>query len=602
MSDPVEGAHPRAEAKARDSASPIEECLLCRADLRTSEVFQQYRVCPQCDFHYSLPARQRLDQLLDAKSFKETHRWLASLDPISFSMGGSYRESLFKAQRRTGLTEAILTGSGRIDGKRVIIAVLDFGFMGGSMGCVVGERIALSFEQAARLKLPIVIVVASGGARMQEGVLALMQMAKTAAAAQQFHEKGLPYIAVLANPTTGQVYSSFANLADFVLAEPGALMGFAPLRTVREASPEPLPQQAHTAEAHLGMGMVDAIVPRAQLRKRLSSILNLVADANRTSLPKKVKLFKQAKVARVPAWQAVQTARHHDRPTSLDYIHRIVSDFIELRGDRIYGDDPALVCGMGYLRDQPVMVIGHERGHGDLSAYRRDGRAYPEGYRKAQRAMRLAAKLRLPVITFVDTPGAHPGIDSEQRGIGSAIAQTLALMSSLPVPSVCAVIGEGGSEGALALSVADRILMMERAIYAPISPEAAAAILLRDARRAAEVAPSLKLTAYDCLELGVIDAVVPEPQGGAHQDPEVAAKALEAQLVQELKLLQPMPVKALLKERYEKYRKMGEYTSYFHATIAREVDSLQEFVKSWFPGLFGKGSEEEARETRGKKG
>ena len=257
-------------------SSVHDRCLFCEEEIRESSSYQGYRVCPFCRFHYSLSARQRIQLLADRKSFKETHKYLSSVAPITFSQRGSYRNLVSKDQNRTGLTEATVTGACRIDGVRAMLVVLDFGFMGGSMGSVVGEKIALGLEEAARQELPLVAVVTGGGARIQEGVLSLMQMAKTVTAANRFKEKKLPFIVVLANPSTGQAYASFANLADVILAEPGSLIGLSPLRALRELSTAPLPQDAHTAESHLEHGLLDSVVDRESLKSRLGSLLRLL--------------------------------------------------------------------------------------------------------------------------------------------------------------------------------------------------------------------------------------------------------------------------------------------------------------------------------------
>ncbi len=514
-------------------ASPQgDSCLFCGRDLSRSALYQRYRVCEGCRFHYSLPARQRIELLADPGSFKEVNRHLISLDPLSFSGRLSYRKRIFEAQKRTGMTEAMVTGTCTIDGNPTVIAVLDFGFLGGSMGCVVGEKVALAFELAAKKRLPVVTVVASGGTRMQEGVLSLMQVAKTAAAARKLDSRNLPFISILANPTTGSVYASFANMGDVIIAEPKALIGFAPLRVVEQTTGRPLPEGSHTAESHLEHGMVDQVVDRTKLRELISVLLELLGSRYRLTARKKEKSHPVVPQSGGSAWQTVKLARHQQRPTALDYIGRMTSNFVEFHGDRSYGDDRAVVCGVADLSGEAVVIIGQERSHNQ-------GRAYPEGFRKAQRAMELAAKFGLPLVTLIDTPGAYPGLEAEERGVGNAIATTLSLMADLPTPVVSAIIGEGGSEGALALGVADRILMMENAIYSVISPEGAASILYRDVEKAEEVAPALKLTAHDCKELGVVDVVVPEPEGGAHSNPDEAARQLKNFLVREIAVTKP---------------------------------------------------------------
>ena len=481
-------AHPNPVDEIEDEQYEEEEhCLYCGVDLSESETHRRYRVCPQCGFHHSISARQRISLLADPGSFKEVHGFLTSIDPLSFSGREPYEERIHEAQRRTGLTEAVITGVCTIGGNPTVIAVLDFGFMGGNMGGVVGEKVALAFELATKRKIPMISVVSSGGARVQEGVLSLMQMAKTAAAAKRLHAKRLPHISILTNPTSGEVYASFANLGDVILAEPRALIGFAPLRVVQETSGKPLPEGSHTAEDHLRHGMIDQVVERTRMRQLLSILLDLLSARYRLTLAKRGKSHPATDHPGEQAWHTVQLARHQQRPTARDYISRIAPSSVELHGDRHFGDDAAVVCAVAELSGQAVVLIGHERSHNE-------GRAYPEGFRKAQRAMRLAAVFGMPIVALIDTPGAHPGIDSEERGIGHAIASTLALMSDLPTPIVSAIIGEGGSEGALAFGVADRILMQENAIYSVISPESAASIIYRDESKAEEMASALRLT------------------------------------------------------------------------------------------------------------
>jgi acetyl-CoA carboxylase carboxyl transferase subunit beta len=443
------------------------------------------------------------------------------------------------------------------------------------MGCVVGEKVTLAFEHALKKRLPLVAVISSSGARVQEGVLALMQMAKTAAAARQFDAAGLPFISILTNPTSGEVYSSFANLADIILAEPNALIGFAPLKLVMETEGTELPQDAHTAESHLKHGMIDSVVERTRLRDLLAILLDLLSSQYRVTLRRKYGPYPPIVPQRESAWQSVQLARHAERPTSLDYIGRITTSFFELHGDRYYGDDESVVCGLGDIGGQAVVIVAQERGHGEHGNL---GRIYPEGFRKAQRAMNLAGKFMIPLITLIDTPGAYPGLEADERGVGNAIAQCLALMSDLPTPIVSAIIGEGGSEGALAFGVADRILMMENAIFSVIPPERAAVLLYRDASRAEEVAPALRLTAEDCIELRVVDVLVPEPRGGAHVAPDEAARQLKKFLLNELIQVQGVSSTKLIRARYEKLRAMGRYSSRISVAISKERSELQERV------------------------
>ncbi len=259
-------------------------------------------------------------------------------------------------------------------------------------------------------------------------------------------------------------------------------------------------------------------------------------------------------------WQRVQNARHPKRPHTLDYVQRILTDFQEIHGDRLFGDDPAIVCGMGRLDGQPVLLVGEQKGRDTKQKlYRNFGMPKPEGYRKALRAMQLAAKFGRPIITFLDTPGAYPGIDAEERGQAEAIARNLREMARLPVPLIAVCIGEGGSGGALALGVTNLVFMLENAVYSVITPESCASIIYRDSGKAEQAAAALKLAAPDMLELGLIDGIIPEPPAGAHEDYDEAARLVKVELVRSLKELSALTPYEAVQKRYEKFRKMGNF-------------------------------------------
>jgi acetyl-CoA carboxylase carboxyl transferase alpha subunit/acetyl-CoA carboxylase carboxyl transferase beta subunit len=575
--------------------SPLEEdqglreyCEACNTVLVDNALYLQYRVCPSCRLHYPLAAREHISLLADPNTFRESHRSIVSLGLPAASQIRRARN-----RRRTGLTEAAITGRGTVDGMPVMLIALDFRFLGGTMGAVIGEKVSLAFEMATRRKLPVVAVITSGGTGLQDGVLSLMQMAKTSFAVNGLDREKLPFIAVMTNPTTGQVYSSFANLADIILAEPGAFLGLAPSRTQPKVQGED--SQGHIAsgvnssEMHIVHGMIDRVIDREHLKELLSVLLGLISPKQHTATsgtPGENILSKtedkigaeQLEELWPATWETVQLSRHSQRPTSMDVIRRSLTNFVELHGDRLYGDDPSVVAGLGYLGTQAVVAIGQEQGHDVTARERHEGRTYPEGFRKAERVMRLASKLQLPLLTFVDTPGPYYGRESEERGLGNAIASTMALMARLPIPTISVVIGEGGSEGALALGVADRILMLENATYSVTSPENAAALLYRDSPSVQKVPQPLKLSAQDCYELGIIDLIVEEPSGGAHRNPGEAALRLKHALEEEMTALLAQSTKRVLRDRYKKFRNMGEYSSHFRVAITKEVSSLQSYV------------------------
>ena len=496
-------------------------------------------------------------RLVDPDSFREHDAGLASTDPLRFADETTYRDRLLTLRNETGESDALVSGLARLNGHEVAIAVLDFAFLGGSMGVVVGEKLVRIAERARDRRLPLITISASGGARMQEGMLSLLQMAKTSAAVQRLRDAGCPYVSILAHPTTGGVFASFANLGDIIVAEPGALIGFAGPRVAEQIIGKKLPDGSHTAEFLYSHGLIDAIIDRREQRDFLSRALSVLV-APRSGHRRRGRSFRQRQSGPdIPAWDAVQRARGASRLTSSDYLGRMLGEFVELHGDRSSGDDPAIIAGLGTLDGKGVAVVALERGHLEDRARRHDGRPYPEGYRKARRVMDLAERLRLPLITLIDTPGAYPGVESEERGLASELAASLARMSTLQTPIVSAVIGEGGSGGALALAVADRVLMLEGAIYSVIAPEGAAAILYRDAARAPEVSSKLKLTARDLKHLKVVDEIVPEPDSGADADPDSAATILTETITNALCELQRKRINRVVQERYERYQEIG---------------------------------------------
>jgi len=293
--------------------------------------------------------------------------------------------------------------------------------------------------------------------------------------------------------------------------------------------------------------------------EELRRLANRSSDAELERLHREVEELKREFYRHLGAWQRTQLARHPQRPYTLDYINILFDDWSEIHGDRGFADDPAIVAGLARFHGRPCAVLGHQKGRDTKQKVARNfGMPKPEGYRKALRVMQLAAKFRRPIFTFVDTPGAYPGIDAEERGQAEAIARNLREMARLPVPIIVTITGEGGSGGALAIAVGDRVLMLENAIYSVISPEGCASIMWRDAARAEDAANALKITGDDLLKLGVVDEIVPEPEGGAHVAHEEAVRLLEPALVRALDELSPLTAETLLEGRYEKFRRMGQ--------------------------------------------
>ena len=537
-------------------------CRRCRNLNYLKRLVRGLQVCPDCGHHERLSATERIGQLLDAGSAVPLPPGEPTVvDPLGFVDDTPYLHRLKAGSDRTGLDEAVVCVRGTIEGRPVVVAAMDFGFLGGSLGVGVGERITHAAEVALARRTPLLMVTSSGGARMQEGVLALMQMAKTSQALAALDEAGVLTVTLATEPTYGGVAASFATLADVIIAEPGARMGFAGPRVIEQTIRQRLPKGFQSAEFLLDHGLVDLVVPRAGLRTTLARLLSAQPPAEQpaTSVaPVRSAPGAGRAVADRPAWESVRLARHIDRPTTLDYAAHLLDWFVELRGDRMGRDCPAIVGGIGHFDGRPLMVIGHQKGHTtrDLVA-RNFGMPAPEGYRKSARLMRLAAKLGIPVLTLIDTPGAHPGIEAEERGQAGAIAENLRVMAGLPVPVVAVIIGEGGSGGALALGVADRVLAFDHSVYSVISPEGCASILWRDTAAAATAADALRIQARDLLRLGVVDGVIAEPPGGNHADHVGAADALRAAVSDAFAELTPVPGDELVRTRRQRFIRYG---------------------------------------------
>jgi acetyl-CoA carboxylase carboxyl transferase subunit beta len=389
-----------------------------------------------------------------------------------------------------------------------------------------------------------------------------MQMAKTSQAVARLHEAGLLYISLLTDPTYGGVSASFAFLGDLQIAEPGSRIGFAGKQVIEQTIRQKLPEGFQTADFLLDHGQLDLVEPRENLRNTLRKILELHAHAGgRDGIPEtggEAPIADPDALAKRDPWDVVQLARHLERPNTLEYISHVFDDFQEFAGDRLFDQDAAIVGGLARLGDVTVMVLGHQKGHTTGEMMERNfGMPNPEGYRKGLRLMRYAAKFGMPIVTLVDTPGAYPGIGAEERGQSIAIAQSIMEMSRLPVPIVVVITGEGNSGGALAIGVGDRVVLMENAYYAVISPEGCSTILFKDAAQAPRAAAALRMTGADLLRLKIVDTIVPEPEGGAHTNPLVAAQNMKTAIANSFEELFRLAPDELVAKRYERFRMFG---------------------------------------------
>jgi acetyl-CoA carboxylase carboxyl transferase subunit beta len=535
-------------------------CQGCHTPVDGRRWRRHLMVCPECARHHPVTAAQRLVQLADPGSVEELDVEVASVDVLDFVDTKPYPERLTAARAATGTAEGVLAARASIEGCPLVIAVLDFRFLGGSLGAAAGETITLAAESALADALPLLLVSASVGARMQEGALSLMQLVKTSGALGQLDDAGLLTISLVTDPTCGGVAASFATLTDVIIAEPGARLGFAERDAVEQTARPRSPDDFRTAESLLARGFLDLIVPRHLLRDALARLLRSTVPArDRVPAGPDPAVRDPGRLPEPDGWDQVCRARDLRRPTTEDYLGTVFDDFQELHGDRVSGDSPAIIAGTALLDGRPVAVIGHQRGHDAEELARHDhGMAGPAGHRKAARVMRLAAKLRLPVITLVDTPGADPGASAEEQGQAVAVAENLKLMAGLPVPVITVITGEGGGACALALAVANRVLICANGAYSVVSPEDCATVLWQDPSQAPAAAGALRLGPRDLLRLGIVDGVLPEPEGGAGADPPAAADRLRATLRANLAELSTLDELRLVADRWARFRRFGD--------------------------------------------
>lgn len=534
----------------------LKKCNKCGAAILTEEVKSAGYICPKCQGYFRVHAYERIRMTVDEDSFEEWEKDMEFVNPLEFK---GYEEKVKSLKEKTGLSEAVVTGKASIEGNPAVIAVCDGRFLMASMGQVVGEKITRAVERATKEQLPVIIFACSGGARMQEGIVSLMQMAKTAAALKQHSDAGLLYVSVLTDPTTGGVTASFAMLGDVILAEPKALIGFAGPRVIEQTIGEKLPKGFQRSEFLLEHGFIDRIVERKEMRTVLANILQMHQNfkGSVTQSPIQAVEKERQSVQEKDAWERVTISRKNDRPVGQDYIRTLFFDFLEFHGDRCYGDDPAIIGGIARFAEIPVTVIAQAKGKSTKeNVAHHFGMPSPEGYRKALRLMKQAEKFKRPILLFVDTPGAFCGIEAEERGQGEAIARNLFEMSSMKVPILSVVIGEGGSGGALALAVADEVWMLENAIYSVLSPEGFASILWKDSKRASEAAEVMKLTAADLKKLGVIEAVIAEPEVYTEETMQSVVFVLQKKITEFLDMHCNFSPEELAAQRYERFRKM----------------------------------------------
>lgn len=537
-------------------------CPKCGKMVERAKVVKLKYICYECNSYFRVKTSNRINMVCDKGTFEPWFEGMAVSNPLEFD---GYEDKINEAKTRTGLDEAITVGKCKIFGEEAVVGVCDSRFMMASMGHIVGEKLTLAIERAIKEKLPVFVFCCSGGARMQEGIVSLMQMAKTSAAIGRLREAGLLYCTILTDPTTGGVTASFAMLGDVIMAEPGALIGFAGPRVIRQTIGQELPEGFQTSEFLLEHGIIDGIVERKNLKKTIYFMIKShrssegdYSDFDETNLTYKIsEIVTERLYTSTPktAWEKVKSVRQASRPQGLDYIEQIFDVFLEAHGDRAFRDDPSIVGGIGFIGNQPITVISEDKGNNPDDYKKKNfGMPMPEGYRKALRLMKQAEHFNRPIVCFVNTPGAYPGMEAEERGMGESIARNLMEMANLTVPVLCILVGEGGSGGALATAVGNEVWMLENATYSILSPEGFASILWKDSNRAKEASEVMKITAADLCNLKVIEKIIPEYGGADEVTKEAIGNNLKSEICAFLERYKGLTGEQIRQERYNRFR------------------------------------------------
>ena len=519
---------------------------------------------------------ERLDLIIDKGTFVP---YEDDIDSGRVYVDEAYQAKIERHRARYGLKEAVLTGRADICGHYVAIGIMDARFLRASMGYYVGEKITRLFEHATKERLSVILFCASGGARVQEGIISLLQMQKTSQACARHGKEGLLYISVLTNPTFGGVTASFATLADIVVAEENAMIGFAGQRVIEQTTGEKLPEGFQTAHFQKEQGLVDEVVSDKDMKEYIARLLTAfdstrgkksgepvggaLNNSNEDTIKEAIQENPQKAITRTKAddakeaWKNVRLARKITRPTTLEYINILFDDFTLLHGDRISGDDTAVVGGIGFFYGRPVMAIGQQKGKKDIkeAIYRNWGMVSPAGHHKAMRLMRLAEKFRIPLVFFVDTMGAACGKEAEEMGQADTIARMLAVASELKTLTLSIVVGEAGSGGALAFSVANEVWMLEHSVYSVITPEGYASIVWKDIEKKSEAADAMKMCASQLYDNEVIDRIIPEPEPVTADNLPKICKQLSKELENFFDKYSNKSIEEIVERRYERFRR-----------------------------------------------
>ena len=556
------------------SIESLENCLQCDKKIKDSELYSTYKICHNCNFHFYIKPYERINLLTDRESYVEFNQELPNEFNYIYDKYPDYAKRAQKDTERTGLNDSVLTGYASIGGNRCILTILDFSFMGGNLGLISGEKISLAIDLAVSKKLPIVSIISSSGTRLEEGMISIMQMAKITLSMANAKKFNIPSISLLTNPCTGQAYATLATFSDIIMSEPGASVGLSPLKDLKHSSGS-VKFESRTSDSLVSRGLIDSIVNRNHQKEEISRIIDLLNNRHKLVYENKNKKVNEFALSDIPIDKREYISQHPSRPSASLFLDKVFEHFFELKGDRLLENSERIVTGLAQLGGQTVMLVAQEYIKDASSSIGKNGLSSTD-FRKCTRAISLASKFNIPIITFIDTKGHDLSYEEEIKGIGVSLGGTLLAMAELNSPSMSVLIGVGGSEAALSLDISDRRIMLENAI-------------LKIPDNNTEInKKNMVLGSRECKELDIVDIIVPEPIGGLHLNPDECFSLLRKVLMIELAELNQMSSRSRFRSKYNKFRGIPGFSNNMLTDLTNDVLSVKSKFTNYLNIKLGK--------------
>ena len=556
------------------SIESLENCLQCDKKIKDSELYSTYKICHNCNFHFYIKPYERINLLTDRESYVEFNQKLPNEFNYIYDKYPDYAKRAQKDTERTGLNDSVLTGYASIGGNRCILTILDFSFMGGNLGLISGEKISLAIDLAVSKKLPIVSIISSSGTRLEEGMISIMQMAKITLSMANAKKFNIPSISLLTNPCTGQAYATLATFSDIIMSEPGASVGLSPLKDLKHSSGS-VKFESRTSDSLVSRGLIDSIVNRNHQKEEISRIIDLLNNRHKLVYENKNKKVNEFALSDIPIDKREYISQHPSRPSASLFLDKVFEHFFELKGDRLLENSERIVTGLAQLGGQTVMLVAQEYIKDASSSIGKNGLSSTD-FRKCTRAISVASKFNIPIITFIDTIGHDLSYEEEIKGIGVSLGGTLLAMAELNSPSMSVLIGVGGSEAALSLDISDRRIMLENAI-------------LKIPDNNTEInKKNMVLGSRECKELDIVDIIVPEPIGGLHLNPDECFSLLRKVLMIELAELNQMSSRSRFRSKYNKFRGIPGFSNNMLTDLTNDVLSVKSKFTNYLNIKLGK--------------